>query len=911
MSDKYLNLFHKLHCILRNGELGLTGLSALNEINNIIFYIFIESCDEIDISDNCKFSYFYNKYVKKIKKNNAAGSNSNELYELLKNYNNNFLKIFYSSYGKYIYSDTNSITAFRYINKNNEEKEDGEKKLAYARQLYELIKETKHFFFENNKLTKEFIKEKLNEINYDILGDAYEKFKEDEVGNQGKRTGQYFTPRCIIKYIIEQQIKPKDNEIIYDSSCGTGGFIHYSDKYNNENNGDKKFRQNIYGNDKNSELIKPLYINMFLHNIPIKHILNRNSLSKQNCKEYLEKFDVIIGNPPFGVNNKIKKDDCIINEKNYWIKIMHSGKEIVKDSMGQFIIHTLNSLKKNGRFSLVMDRGILNNGIENNTWQKKLRQFILTICEIESIILLPKGIFAHTKFDTAIMHGYKRVSFDEYYDFNPIIPTTLHTQKIKIYIGKFEDETNNTGLIIPDNYLELSIQDIINKNWSLKYDDYIEKKEDLYDGIKYETLDNICKFKNIETLKDDVCKKNGKYPYYNSSIIEHKLCDIYKDDDEVLIINKVNGSGKCKIFYQNGKYSSSSATIIFKPKEINIKYLIIVLKILKNKIEELYEGQDKKSLKLSSFKKFKIPILPKDHQQRIVKYMDKIIGEDYNILDKMISEFNNIDIFKFLLNEDYSTMEYCIETTREIMNYETRGKRIIFLKKDSCFKLFKSDVKMLGEVCEFQIGFTPSTKINEYYGGNILWANVSDLGEKYINNTKRKLTKKALDENKMRLVKKGTLMMSFKLSIGKVSIANKDMYCNEAIAFFNNFKDINKEYLYYTLNILDYDKQKHLYNSQISVSLNKSTLSKLKIPVPSIEDQEKIVSMIENIEKEESQIIKSIEGMKNTIQCIYDSIDIILNDTDLIDNESDENINIDEDYTTEEEKEEKEDIQYT
>ena len=894
MSDKYLNLFHKLHCILRNGELGLTGLSALNEINNIIFYIFIESCDEIDISDNCKFSYFYNKYVKKIKKNNAAGSNSNELYELLKNYNNNFLKIFYSSYGKYIYSDTNSITAFRYINKNNEEKEDGEKKLAYARQLYELIKETKHFFFENNKLTKEFIKEKLNEINYDILGDAYEKFKEDEVGNQGKRTGQYFTPRCIIKYIIEQQIKPKDNEIIYDSSCGTGGFIHYSDKYNNENNGDKKFRQNIYGNDKNSELIKPLYINMFLHNIPIKHILNRNSLSKQNCKEYLEKFDVIIGNPPFGVNNKIKKDDCIINEKNYWIKIMHSGKEIVKDSMGQFIIHTLNSLKKNGRFSLVMDRGILNNGIENNTWQKKLRQFILTICEIESIILLPKGIFAHTKFDTAIMHGYKRVSFNEYYDFNPIIPTTLHTQKIKIYIGKFEDETNNTGLIIPDNYLELSIQDIVNKNWSLKYDDYIEKKEDLYDGIKYEKILDICDYiKSKRKAKDEDIK--GKYPFFTSSNIVKKS-NLNDYNGEYIILGD-GGKGSCH--YINEEFSCSSHNYIISIKNDNIilKYLFYYIKIMFNKIELLFKGNGLKNLTLEGMNKLKIPILPKDHQQRIVKYMDKIIGEDYNILDKMISEFNNIDIFKFLLNEDYSTLEYCIETTREVMNYETRGKRIIFLKKDSCFKLFKSDVKMLGEVCEFEFGKRITKSKNE----------IKDKNDSYPVYGGGDIT---FYTDKFNREKDTLIIARFGVSPTCVRLIDNNFFLNDSGLSLYNYK-INKKYLDYYL-LISQNKIYMFVHGQAQKNMQTNKLFRdFKIPVPSIEDQEKIVSMIENIEKEESQIIKSIKGMKNTIQCIYDSIDIIINDTDLIDNESDENINIDEDYTTEEEKEEKEDIQYT
>jgi type I restriction-modification system DNA methylase subunit len=59
-------------------------------------------------------------------------------------------------------------------------------------------------------------------------------------------------------------IKPKYNELCYDSSCGTGGFFHYLNKYVHTNSSTKnheKFKINMYGNDKTPDLIKPLYIN--------------------------------------------------------------------------------------------------------------------------------------------------------------------------------------------------------------------------------------------------------------------------------------------------------------------------------------------------------------------------------------------------------------------------------------------------------------------------------------------------------------------------------------------------------------------------------------------------------------------------------------------------------------------------
>jgi len=884
-NKQYETFFHKLHCLLRDGELGLTGLSALNEINNIIFYIFIESSDIMKLEENIKFSKLYDIVINIDNHNYASGSVNYKYYKLLENYNNNLIKLFQNeNCKKYVLSDTNGLTSFRCNRIDNEE--DLEKKYSYAKQLYDLLKTTKDFFFGNITLNSTNITKKFKEINTDILGDAYEKFKEDEVGNQGKNTGQYFTPRTIIKYIIEKQIKPKDTDLSYDSSCGTGGFIHYLDKYVKNNKGDIiNFRNNIYGNDKNSELMKPLYINMFLHNIPVNHIYNRNSLSKKNCMDHFQKFDVIVGNPPFGVKNIIKNNDTMITDKqNYWPKFMQSSKELVKDSMGQFIIHTINSLKVGGRFSLVMDRGILNNGTDSNSWQKKLRQFILTVCEIQSIILLPKGIFTHTMFDTAIMYGIKKVAFDDYYDFNHILPNKISTQKLNFYIGDFEDESNKKGLCVPDECMTLDMKDIVNKDWSLKYDDYIEKEEMSYNGIQYKTLGQVCDM-HVGNFKTKDFKNNGNIPFYcglynspignfNESTIELKTHGIIFTKGGGCHTSLYSGSqGYCNSYLVSpGKIAFCSPNICFYNIKINYKYLFYFLKLYKNNLrKDTKFSANLGSLKKSYIEKLKIPILPNDHQQRIVDFMDKFIGDDYKLLDRMVSEFKNIDMFKFLLKEDYNTMETCIEIIKEQLDYENRKKRLFLLHRKLCFKSVSSEYKTLGQVCEFDIGSTPSTKNSNYFGGNILWANISDLGPKYISDTKKKLTKIAIEENNLKLVKKGTLMMSFKLSIGKLSIANNDMYCNEAIAFFKNYKDINNNYLYYVLSTLDYNKQKYLFNSQIGLSLNKSTLAKLKIPVPSLEDQEKVVKMIEQIDNEESKIMQAIDGMKVAIQYIYDS----------------------------------------
>ena len=481
----YLALFHKLHCILRNGEIGVTGLNVLNEINNILIILLLEPKIDKYFSDdekrkNYKFTHLYNYYYKKYSETSeASGDKPEVLVEFIRAYHETLEQLSKNKYTRdYVFSGTNSLSSFPSVKsvKDGQKSENSNQGCMTTffncgLQLFDLLKTIKDFFYEKDNIGQHNVKKILKKINFDMLGVAYEKFKEDVSNNSGKTTGQYFTPRSIVEYIVNEQIKPKYNELCYDSSCGTGGFIHCLSKYVNDNNDEDKtvsFKKNIYGNDKTSEIIKPLYINMFLHDIGIKNINNRNSLGKENCGEYLEKFDIIVGNPPYGMKTKIEHGNYVFDKVKYWPKFMESTKkELIKDSMGQFMIHTINSLKVGGRFSLVIDRGILNNGDgQSNSWQKKLRQWLLCCCDITKIVLLPKGIFKHTMFDTAILHGTKKVSLENM--FNQVV-LKPYTSNIKVYEGEFVDKQNRHGLIVNKVFLDLTIKDIINKDWSLNF----------------------------------------------------------------------------------------------------------------------------------------------------------------------------------------------------------------------------------------------------------------------------------------------------------------------------------------------------------------------------------------------------------------------------------------------------------
>ena len=173
----------------------------------------------------------------------------------------------------------------------------------------------------------------------------------------------------------------------------------------------------------------------------------------------------------------------------------------------------------------------------------------------------------------------------------------------------------------------------------------------------------------------------------------------------------------------------------------------------------------------------------------------------------------------------------------------------------------------LGEICEINIGKTPSRSEKSFWNGEFCWLSISDMKSKFLSQTKEKITDKAINSTNMKIVRKGTVVMSFKLSIGKVAILSEDMYTNEAIANFiikNNY-DILTDYLYYALQSLKFD---HLGDRAVmGKTLNKAKLNNLSIVFYEPNEQRKIVDKLDVISnlidyrqkqfKELSNLVKS------------------------------------------------------
>jgi len=155
----------------------------------------------------------------------------------------------------------------------------------------------------------------------------------------------------------------------------------------------------------------------------------------------------------------------------------------------------------------------------------------------------------------------------------------------------------------------------------------------------------------------------------------------------------------------------------------------------------------------------------------------------------------------------------------------------------------------LGEVCEIRIGKTPNRSQTLYWGGDYPWLSISDMKGKILCTTKEKITQEAVEKEKMQIVSKGTVVMSFKLSIGKVGILAENMYTNEAIANFvvKNNKMLFNEYLYYALQGMNFDSLTD--RAVMGKTLNKAKLNNLSIVYNEPFMQQQIVLRLDGVNK--------------------------------------------------------------
>ena len=175
----------------------------------------------------------------------------------------------------------------------------------------------------------------------------------------------------------------------------------------------------------------------------------------------------------------------------------------------------------------------------------------------------------------------------------------------------------------------------------------------------------------------------------------------------------------------------------------------------------------------------------------------------------------------------------------------------------------------LDEIFDLQMGKTPSRNNADYWtDGQYDWVSIADLGsyQKYVEDTKERISALAVQESGIKSVPANTVIMSFKLSLGKTAITQEPVYTNEAImAFIPTEKyAVLPDYFYYLFSAKDWTKGTN--RAVMGTTLNKATLGAVSITVPPIDEQRKIAAILDKVSdliaKRQQQLDKLDEAVK-------------------------------------------------
>ena len=287
------------------------------------------------------------------------------------------------------------------------------------------------------------------------LSHLYE-VKIKNMGNAGRNGGQYYTPRPLIRAMINV-INPRIGETIYDPALGSAGFFCEAYDYINQqmekttNNMSLLQERTFYGKEKKNLAYVIGIMNMILNGIEAPNVLRTNTLG-ENIRDIQEKdrYDIILANPPFGGKERSEV------QQNFDIK--------TGETAFLFLQHFIKSLKAGGRAAIVIKNTFL---INKDNASIALRKLLLETCNLHTILDMPKGTFVRTGVQTVVLFFTKGEPSKKiwYYKLNPgrnmgkTNPLNDKDMAEFILIEKTKPETKNSW--------SLNVNDINRKTFDL------------------------------------------------------------------------------------------------------------------------------------------------------------------------------------------------------------------------------------------------------------------------------------------------------------------------------------------------------------------------------------------------------------------------------------------------------------
>lgn len=740
--------------------------------------------------------------------------------------------------------------------------------------------------------------------NNQFLGDLFEGFLNRSIH---QTEGRFFTPTPITNFIINSLPNFKSGDKILDYACGAGHFLTEFIQHN----GDCK----IYGIEKNKNLSMVAKIaTVFYDSKNEAKIIFQDTLEKPDqSKDYARKFedesfDLIISNPPYSVKGFL--DTLSQNDRGKFdlLKQIDSASFDKNNAIECFFIErTAQLLKEGGYFALILPVSILSKGGIYET----TREILLSKFDILSIVGLNSRTFGSTGTQTVIVFAKKREK-----EAGDLIKCFINTEFELI------QEFVNHDIIAKycafkgfnkDEFIDFLKKDILSNNLAQSeifksYQDEFENASSKVKEFKKEAMSKAKQnelFENSSFYKAELSKKEKKakfdeflqsndfkileQEFYDEQFIEKcKKLELSKlkiyafiNDNELLLVK----SPEDKKQGGDSKKSNKDEIIKFlgydwssRKGDEGIKYVTSV-----QTQEELKDSDDdsddekkeKEALRnINSVKFIQTPLYnPQDKNDKTkICYALKSFF-DNNFDDELLAQINPNDVNSFSIQKAnlIDLMDFGKTNFDKAINLSARNKVEIV----SQYPL----VRLGSVVVDIINGSTPSkSEISFWNAHDILWFSTPDYPKDGIyieaSNVSQFVSKEALTNNKVKLIPKGSVLLSCTATLGKVAINNIELTTNQQInSIIFDKKEIIPEfftYLFKTNRI----KMEDLTSNPGVKHINITTLKNIQIPKPPLEIQEQIVSECKKVDNEFKTTRMEIDELKAKVSKIFSEFGI-------------------------------------
>ena len=249
-----------------------------------------------------------------------------------------------------------------------------------------------------DSLLQHFETHRMRKVDVDstILGDAYEYLIAKFADDAGKKGGEFYTPKQVVKVMVEI-LRPEEGQTVYDPACGSGGMLLAASHFM-ERNGLNPRSLSLYGQEKNLNTWAICKMSLFLHDIDDSFVERGDTLldpKHLSAEKVIKRFDIVLANPPFSLSP-------------WGHTVWSKGDPFGRDTYGcppksygdlAFIQHMVASVKSSGRMAVVCPHGVLFRGGAEG----KIRKGLLEDDLIEAVVGLGAKLFYGTGIPAAIL----------------------------------------------------------------------------------------------------------------------------------------------------------------------------------------------------------------------------------------------------------------------------------------------------------------------------------------------------------------------------------------------------------------------------------------------------------------------------------------------------------------------------